>query len=126
MRRRPSSPAALVRSLAFPACLLALVACGGKIAAEPSGSTEDAGATNDPPGTTTDDSGVTTTPTDPSNPGGPIGDPFPVCPALAPTAGATCTTPNLGCAYVDYDKGSCISLTCDSKGVWETSTPAGC
>jgi hypothetical protein len=56
----------------------------------------------------------------------PPNGPFPECPGTKPETGSACSTPNQGCAYVDITAGTCESWTCDSKGEWESSTPAGC
>jgi hypothetical protein len=113
---------------------LAAVACGGRLASEgsggstasskvtPSDDTADGGATP----SSGDDSTGTGSGSGSGSGASSGGDPFPVCPDVAPSAGAACPNKGQGCAFVDFDTGTCVSFTCDSNGHWQTSTPAGC
>jgi hypothetical protein len=116
--------------------LFALAACGGRTLSDESEAGADPTKTETPAETPDGSTPAPATsasaspnPTG-SNPGSgndsTPGDPFPVCPASAPNVGDACATQNQGCAYVDFDKGTCISFTCDSNGRWQSSTPAGC
>jgi hypothetical protein len=116
--RPPLSPLLLFTAVAA----LATVACGGRTLEGPSGSGQGTTGSNDPPG---DDQDAASSESSSSSGGGKTGTPFPVCPNPAPDVGWSCSTPNQGCAYVDYETGACVSFVC-SNGHWVSSTPAGC
>ncbi len=115
------------RRLLLPLPLLAVVAtfaCGGRTLEGPSESVQGSsgGTGNDSPA---GDQDAASTQSASGSSGGKTGTPFPVCPNPAPDVGWSCSTPNQGCAYVDYDTGACVSFVCES-GHWISSTPAGC
>jgi hypothetical protein len=99
--------------------VLATFACGGRTLEVPSESGQG------PTGNTGSDQDAASSESASGSSGGKTGTPFPVCPNPAPDVGWSCSTPNQGCAYVDYETGACVSFVC-SNGHWISSTPAGC
>jgi hypothetical protein len=105
------------------AVALAATACGGRAisATTDGGNGTQPGENNNNP---SDDGG----PDDPSQEPGSTkpGSPFPICPGSEPKPGWSCPTPHQGCVYVNVQKNTCSSLTCDENHRWQVSTPAGC
>ena len=106
---------------------LVVLACGGRTLEGPSGSGGSSSGTGNDSSSNDQDAASEQSASGGSSgsSGGKTGTPFPVCPNPAPDVGWSCSTPNQGCAYVDYDTGTCISFVCES-GHWISSTPAGC